>query len=69
MKVVTIGWIREDGDIQVLATMNNIDDTISDLSFKMFVESVRFGWERLSGNSIQTFERQDAPDYVTPEGE
>lgn len=67
MKTATIGFIREDGDIQVLATLNNNDDTISPTHFKLLVESVRFSWERLSLENVQLFERQDTPDYVTPE--
>ena len=67
MKTVTIGFMREDGDIQVLATLNNNDDTTDAVHFKLLTEVTRFQWERLSGESVQVFERQDAPDYVTPE--
>jgi hypothetical protein len=67
MKTVTIGFMREDGDIQVLATMNNNDGIISPTHFKLIVEGIRFSWERLSLENVQVFERQDAPDYVTPE--
>ena len=67
MKTVTIGFMREDGDIQILATLSNQDELISPVHFKMLTESIRFGFERRSLENIQTFERQDAPDYVTPE--
>ena len=67
MKTVTIGFMREDGDIQVLATLNNNDELISPEHFKMLTENIRFCFELLFCENIQTFERQDAPDYVTPE--
>ena len=69
MKTVTIGFIREDGDIQVLATLNNNDDTTDEVHFRLFVAVVKSNWQRLSGENVEVFERQDAPDYVTPEGE
>jgi len=69
MKTVTIGFMREDGDIQVLATLNNNDDTTDEVHFRLFVAVVKSNWQRLSGENVEVFERQDAPDYVTPEGE
>jgi hypothetical protein len=67
MKTVTIGFVREDGDIQVLATLNNNDDSTDPVHFKLLTEVTRFQWQRLSGENVEVFERQDAPDYVTPE--
>lgn len=67
MKTATLGFTREDGDIQVFGTLNNNDGLVSDAVFDAIVTLTRHTLE-LSGYKIEVFERQDAPDYVTPEG-
>ena len=70
MKTVSIGYHREDGDFAVLATLNNNDGHMDDEDFEYVVGKVFHQIElRTNGLHLETLERQDAPDYVTPEGE
>lgn len=65
---VTIGYIREDGDIDVLATMNNMDGLLDADVFDGMVEAVRQGIElELTGDyNLEVFYREDTPQTVTP---
>lgn len=66
MQVATIGFIREDGDFQILATLNNNDGLMGNTSFESLIETVRFNLAcMLQPTAIVVIERQDAPDYVT----
>lgn len=65
---VSIGFHREDGDFQLLATLNNNDGLFGDSSFDDLIKSVTFSMEtRLHPTPIVVIERQDAPDYITIE--
>jgi len=63
---VTIGYEREDGTLQVLATLKNNDDLMGAELFSSLIESVcnqlyiRLG----ADNCIMVLEREDAPDYI-----
>ena len=68
MKTVSMGFFREDGDFQLLSTLNNNDELLSNAEFQELIHSV---WLELAKYSfderIEILWRQDAPDYVTIE--
>lgn len=64
MKTVSIGFQREDGDFQVLATLNNKDELMSEAMFNELVGTVASSMCRELVCEIQIMEREDAPDYV-----
>ena len=67
MKTVTIGFIRDDGDIQVLATLNNKDGYISTPMFNSLIKQIREDISIFSnlGEKIEIYDREDTQDYVT----
>lgn len=67
--VVSIGYVRDDGDLAVLATLNNLDDH---LERQQFVELVACTLAFYIGNpasaitgDVKAYVREDATDYVT----
>ena len=64
MKTVSIGIMREDGDLGLLATLNNLDEHMSDVEFDVLVYGVRAYMEAMSKQKVIVLEREDAPDYV-----
>ena len=65
MKTVSIGFMRDDGDLALLATLNNIDGHMSDSAFKILLDGVKAYIELMSKrNDVVVLEREDAPDYV-----
>ena len=68
MKTISIGFMREDGDLALFATLNNLDEHMSDGDFHVLVDGVRTYLEAMSKrNDVVVLEREDAPDYVTVE--
>jgi hypothetical protein len=68
MKTVSIGFFREDGDLALVATLNNLDEHMSNDEFKTLVKAVAAYIELMSKrNDVVVLEREDAPDYVTLE--
>lgn len=67
MQVVSIGFQRDDGDFQVLATLNNNDEHMTQESFASLVNVTKnvLGTLMMDDTEIVVLERQDAPDYVT----
>ena len=65
MQTVSIGFFREDGDFQVLATLNNNDGLMGEARFLNMVESLRMTLDAATGETVQVLERQDVADYVT----
>jgi hypothetical protein len=65
MKTVSIGITREDGDFAILATLNNMDEHLSDSDFKALVGEVASTLCRKLVCEVQVLERQDTPDYIT----
>jgi hypothetical protein len=67
---VSIGFLREDGDFHIVATLNNNDNIYSDECFLKIIEKVidslsRFADESpYSASDIFILNRQDTPDYV-----
>lgn len=66
MKTVTIGIRRDDGDVRVLATLNNNDGELTQAIFNWVVECLLAQYKRELPN-VELFERQDSPDYVDSE--
>ena len=64
MKTASIGIMREDGDLGLLATLNNLDEHMSDVEFEVLVYGVRAYMETMSKQKVIVLEREDAPDYV-----
>ena len=69
MKTVSIGYHREDGDFAVLATLNNNDGLIGEDLFAYLANGLCEALTGEIGELVEILERQDAPDYVTTEGE
>ena len=69
MKAVSIGFTREDGDFELLATLNNTGDVMTDGEFMCLVNSTRSNMELMMGfeSRLEVLERADAPDVVTLE--
>jgi hypothetical protein len=67
MRNVSIGFMRDDGDFQILATFNNSDGLMSDINFSRLVRDTRERFIHLVDETMVALERQDAPDYVTLE--
>ena len=65
MKVVTIGYTRDDGDFAVLATLNNNDGHLSEDAFMSLVNTIASEMCREMLCQVDVLERQDAPDYIT----
>lgn len=70
---VSIGYVREDGDFAILATLNNNDSHFSDYDFTILVvntqKAIRDSSELVAHGIIDRSEiilryAQDAPDYV-----
>jgi len=65
MKTVSIGFIRDDGDLALFATFNNLDEHMSDGDFNELINGVKAYLELMSKrNDVVVLEREDAPDYV-----
>ena len=64
MKTVSIGIMRDDGDLALFATMNNLDGYMSQAEFTNLVDSVASELRRTTKSKVQVLEREDAPDYV-----
>ena len=60
----SLGYMRDDGDFQLLATLNNNDGDIGTHNFQTLAEHLRDMLEARTGEAIMLLERQDAPDYV-----
>jgi hypothetical protein len=66
MKTVSIGFMRDDGDLALFTTLNNLDEYMSQDEFIKLVDSVASELCRATKrNDVVVLEREDAPDYVT----
>ncbi len=66
-KTYTIGFYRADGDFQVLATVNNNDQLMTDFDFDCMTAHLVDTLAETTGEDVQALSRQDTPDYVTIE--
>lgn len=66
--MVTIGYIRDDGDLAVLATLNNIDEHVTREGFNELVAKVLAFYTENPATAIaedvKAYVRYDAPDYA-----
>jgi len=67
MYVASIGFVREDGDFELLATLNNSAGHLPTEVFDGLVEKT-VGLFRSEGIEVEALEREDAPDVVSIEG-
>lgn len=66
----TIGFLRDDYDFEVLATLNNGGGLLGDSTFKDLVERTTDHYQKLyQDNNIVAIPRQDASDVVNLEDE
>lgn len=65
MKTVSIGFMREDGDLGLFATLNNLDGHMADVDFDVLVNGVSTYLQNITKQKVMVLEREDAPDYVT----
>jgi hypothetical protein len=57
--------MREDGDLALFATLNNLDEHMTDSAFKILLDGVKAYIELMSErNDVVVLEREDAPAYV-----
>ncbi len=65
MKYATIGFVRDDGDFEVLAALNNGSDAISDEVFTaLTMHLVSILRTETEDDTIHAMYRQDIPDVV-----
>ncbi len=60
---ITIGYMRDDGDLQVLATLNNVDEVIPHDVYLNLAQTLCVVLEG-TGEKIIAVNRWDTPDYV-----
>jgi hypothetical protein len=63
-RTVSIGFMREDGDFAILATLNNEDNHLSHEDFNELVAHVASTLCRKLVLQIEVIEREDTPSYV-----
>jgi hypothetical protein len=57
--------MRDDGDFALFATLNNLDEHMTDSAFKILLDGVKAYIELMSErNDVVVLEREDAPAYV-----
>ena len=61
---ITIGYMRDDGDLQILATLNNVDEVIPHGAYLNLARTLCVVLEG-TGENIIALNRWDTPDYIT----
>jgi hypothetical protein len=64
MTTWSLGFIRDDGDFQILATLNNNDGLISDTDFDNMRYAIQTELSHYLDRDITCLNREDTPDYV-----
>lgn len=68
MTSYSIGFLRDDGDFQILATLNNNDGLVSPSVIDNIAENIKETFQsKIEGEKIFIIVREDCPDYVTIE--
>jgi hypothetical protein len=58
--------MRDDGDLALVATLNNLDEHMSEENFSVLVDGVKtYIGLMTKRNDVLVLEREDAPDYIT----
>lgn len=65
MHAATIGFTREDGDFEILATMTNTAGHYGTPRFIVLVQSIAETIAAAIGHEVEILEREDAPEVVT----
>mgnify|MGYP003346698151 CR=1 FL=1 len=68
MQSATIGFTRDDGDFEILATLNNTAQHYAPEIFAVIVKDTAEALMRAMGHQIDILEREDAPDVITNTG-
>jgi hypothetical protein len=67
-KTLTVGFFREDGDFEVVATFNNLGQHLSNQHFVKFVNDYIDNYDNYSStHALEVFVREDAPDIIFEE--
>jgi hypothetical protein len=67
-KTLTVGFFREDGDFEVVATFNNSGQHLSNEHFVRFVNEWIDSFDGHSScHALEVFVREDAPDVIFQE--
>jgi hypothetical protein len=61
---ITIGYIRDDYDFQILATLNNVDEVIDEDVYLETAQLLVNTFKISTGENIIALNRWDTPDYV-----
>jgi hypothetical protein len=61
---VSIGFSREDGDFEILATLNNTANHYEPALFALLAESTAATISRFLGRDVEILAREDAPASV-----
>jgi hypothetical protein len=62
---ITIGYIRDDYDFQILATLNNVDEVIDKDVYLETAQLLVNTFKLSTGEEIIAVNRWDTPDYIT----
>jgi len=65
MKTVSIGFFRDDGDFALFATLNNLDEHLSDDAFAKLIEHIASELRKSTNDEVHILEREDALCYIT----
>lgn len=66
---ITIGYERDDGDLQILATLNNVDEVINPITYLASAQILINTFKLATGENIIALNRWDTPDYINLERE
>ena len=64
MQAATIGFSREDGDFEILATLNNTANHYEAPRFAVLVQATAEAIARALGHAVEILEREDAPAVI-----
>lgn len=65
MKAATLGFTREDGDFEVLATLTNTADHYEAARFLVLVQATAETIAAALGHAVEILEREDAPEVIS----
>ena len=66
MQAATLGFTREDGDFEILATMNNTANHYEPARFVVLVQATAEALAAAIGHAVEILEREDAPAVIDP---
>jgi hypothetical protein len=63
-KTLSFGFVRDDGDLQLMATLDNLDDVLPEEDFIELASLVQSFLNARANQPVSAFAREDAPSYV-----